>query len=261
MGECGTRRLALVRAVISIRFDVSSALGTMERLLLTAELMTFVLPRNSRPLRFSGDVKAMSPDAKGEPSQGALALGRPRIRKSSPSPPPVDFPDVTTARQPIPKGRRLSTPTPGYLKRPNAESSPLRDNGTRRLERAEPRNGGGLQPIGRERMASVDDEQPTVSMDRDELDVLPGRSARTPRLSTPPPMPAVPHFRPATSAVPMPAFVGAAGTRSSVVTRTRGAPLAIWLLAGALAAIVSFHVTPELIKPLLAPSRSAAQPP
>jgi hypothetical protein len=97
---------------------------------------------------------------------------------------------------------------------------------------------------GRQKFDSVEDQYPTMAMDREGLDVLPGgRALRTPKPGTVVGAPPIPNFRPqvaedpATVATPPPPRVVATGAATSY---------AIWVFAGILAAIVSYHVAPEI---------------
>ena len=211
--------------------------------------MSFVLPGNARELRFTGEVKARPP-ARAD-GAGALALGKPRLRR-----PPPPAPAARAQHVPAPAAR-IPTPAP---------SSPLPTLASRNPYRAElarrPYAGGFAPPTARRHDDSVvDDESPTTWMERDALDVLPGAKA----LRAPKPSPTVaapiPHFRAAPIAASEPKMIIIPGgtASSKVKTATSGAPLAVWLLAAVVAGVVSYFVAPELVARLEAPAHAASQ--
>jgi hypothetical protein len=106
----------------------------------------------------------------------------------------------------------------------------------------------------------VDDDNPTMAMDRDGRDVLPGaRALRTPKPSPAAGAPPIPHFRPASHVAAAPKTVIVPGTASTKTqTKAAGAPLAIWIFAGLLAGIISYHVAPEIVM-RAEPAQSAHQ--
>lgn len=228
--------------------------------------MSFVLPGNARELRFTGEVKARPP-ARAD-GAGALALGKPRLRK-----PPPPAPAARTQHVPAPAARiptpapaaRIPTPAPAARIPTPAPSSPLPTLASRNPYRAElarrPYAGGFDPPTARRHDDSVvDDENPTTWMERDALDVLPGAKA----LRAPKPSPAfaapIPHFRAAPIAASEPKMIIIpGGTASRKVKSTSGAPLAIWLLAAVVAGVVSYFVAPELVARLESPAHAAGQ--
>ena len=216
--------------------------------------MGFVLPRNSRQLRFTGEVKAQHAPAKADASAGtgALALGKPRVRKPPPQPP------AARVQTPMPAvATRVSTPAPARRRRTPGNARDL----YRHEPAPTPYIGSIDQPVlGYPPQGDFDDDQPTMAMDRDGRDVLPGARA----LRTPKPSPAagaappIPHFRPAHYVPAAPRTVIVPGTASTKTeTKTAGAPLAVWVFAGLLASIISYHIAPELVMPPEPPSAAA----
>jgi hypothetical protein len=107
-------------------------------------------------------------------------------------------------------------------------------------------------PIVRHPLDSFEDENATMAMDRDALDVLPGGGVRR----VPKPLGGaapIPHFRPAMVA---PATIVPHTASSSVRTSSVGAPLAVWVFAGILAAIISYYVAPEIMARVETPARA-----
>ncbi len=223
--------------------------------------MSFVLPGNSRQLRFTGEAKAHAP-ANGEPQAGtgSLALGKPRVRKPPPPPParvqtPVPS-GATRVSTPAPPGMpHISTPAPGRRLRTPVSRPDLYRNEIVPT----PYMGAINPPVVRHREDDFEDESPTMAMDRDGLDVLPGaRALRTPKPTPAAGAPPIPHFRPARPAASQPRTVIVPGTASSKVRATpSGAPLAVWVFAGLLAGIVSYHVAPEIMARLEHPAAAA----
>jgi len=219
--------------------------------------MGFVLPRNSRQLRFTGEVKAQHMPAKAEApaGTGALALGKPRVRKPPPPPP------AARVQTPMPVvATRVSTPAPGGRLRTPA--------GARARYRNEPIPSpyiGAVNPpvLGFAPPESdVDDDQPTMAMDREGRDVLPGaRAFRAPPKPSPAAgAPPIPHFRPATHVAAQPKMVIVPGTASTKTeTKVAGAPLVVWVIAGLLAGIISYHVAPEIVMRPDPPAAAAHQ--
>ncbi|MBX3209715.1 MAG: hypothetical protein KF764_32070 [Labilithrix sp.] len=211
--------------------------------------MSFVLPGNARQLRFTGEAKALTPATANTSTTGAVALGKPRVRKPSvpaghirtPVPPPA------TARVSTPApGRRLPTPPGGDVYRNDVIPTPY-------VPSINP-------PIVRHKQDSFDDENPTMALDRDALDVMPGGNTyRSPRPSPAGAAP-IPHFRTASPSTPASALAvdPAAGTGSnSVRFATGGAPLAVWIAAGILAGVLSYFVAPEIMARLESPAHAA----
>lgn len=224
--------------------------------------MSFVLPGNSRQLRFTGEAKAHGSAKTEQGGTGALALGKPRVRK--PPPPPPTARVQTPAPGPAFPATRISTPAPG-----RRIQTPVSSPDVYRKEMIPTPYIGSINPPAMHlRQDDFDDENPTMAMDRDGLDVLPGARA----LRTPKPSPAVsaapiPHFRPASLGLAprppgeaAPKTVIVPGTSSSKVKTTpAGAPLAVWIFAGLLAGIISYHVAPEVVGRLEHPARAAQQ--
>jgi len=215
--------------------------------------MSFVLPGNSRQLRFTGEAKAHAP-AKSDAANGSgLALGKPRVRKPPPPPP------AARVQTPAPAAARVRTPAPGFAA-PTKVSTPVpgrrlqtpvnrRDPYANELVPS-PYFGAINPPVMHHVQDDFDDDNPTMAMDRDGLDVLPGaRALRTPKPSPAPgAVPPIPHFRPANPIPPPPKTVIVPGTASSQTRRTTaGAPLAVWIFAGLLAGIISYHLAPEIL--------------
>ena len=228
--------------------------------------MSFVLPGNSRQLRFTGEARALAP-GKSDPQTGtgALALGKPRVRKPPPPAPaarvqtPVPAPATARVQTPVPSPvTRVSTPAPG-----RRFATPMGGPDVYRHEAIPtPYIGSINPPVVRHRQDDYDDENPTMAMDRDGLDVLPGaRAIRTPKPSPAPGAAApIPHFRPAHAVAAAPKTVIVPGTTSSKVrSTTSAAPLAVWIFAGLLAGIISYHVAPELVMRVDHPARAAQQ--
>ena len=217
--------------------------------------MAFVLPGNSRQLRFTGEVKAQAP-AKREAAarNGALALGKPRVRKPPPPPP------AARVQTPIPAApTRVSAPAPGGRPRTLAPARTRHRNEpipSPYLGSVNPPVLGYPPPEG-----DFDDDQPTMAMDRDGRDVLPGaRALRTPKPVPAAGAPPIPHFRPANHVAAQPKMVIVPGTASTKTeTKTAGAPLLVWLVASLLVGIISYHVAPEIVMRPDLPAAAAHQ--
>jgi len=216
--------------------------------------MSFVLPGNARHLRFTGEAKAHGRAQADAPvGTAALALGKPRVRRPPPPPPPARVQTPAPAFSPT----RVSTPVAGRrLQTPPSGPDPYR-----REIVPTPYIGSINPPVFHQRQDDFDDENPTMAMDRDGLDVLPGaRALRTPKPSLAAGAPPIPHFRPAQPAPPQPKTVIVPGTASSKVkTTASGAPLVVWVFAGLLAGIISYHVAPDLVMRAEPATRSAQQ--
>lgn len=218
--------------------------------------MSFDLPRNARELRFTGEAKVVGAD---DTPKGAL--GKPRVRK--PSTPPARVPvggssrtsgTNVTAQSPQPTARRGAVPAT----RPSAEPvriiTPLPSYGQIRAPRVGPRD--------------IDsDENPTVAMDRDGADVLPGGRLRNgpPSSEAPnrPPSPVtarpIPHFR--SQPLPTPSAFPVQSPGEATSPLRASAPYAVWVLASILMGILSFHLAPEILARLDAPKPSATATP
>lgn len=189
--------------------------------------MSFSLPRNPRGLRFTGKVKALA-DADSPP---ASALGKPRPRNGAiPSPPPSIRPSaLETPPRSVPPGPPPSrkdvykadvVPTP-YLAPKIITPVPKK--------------------VAHEEV-SYEDDVKTMAMDRDGLDVLPGGAFKQtrPQEAAPRSPAPIPNFRPA---IVQPQIV--VPKKKEQRKKARGAPLALWLLASAIAAILSYRLAPE----------------
>lgn len=192
--------------------------------------MSFNLPRNSRDLRFTGELRA----AEAEQPAGR-ALGR--VRRT-----PV--PGRRSDRD-VYKAEPIATP---YLSGPPAASIDILD----------------LEDLVED--DDYDDDAPTTMLDRDGLDVLPGgfSAVGSPSRPQPPATAPIPNFRrmPETPSVivapePLP--------RPAAPPQRNAPPLAFWLLAAMLAAVVSYRVAPlavnqaDSVVRLLEPHGSAPQ--
>jgi hypothetical protein len=164
--------------------------------------MSFLLPGNTRQLRFSGEVEAAK-DA---------ALGKQRDRKMTGPPPPV----------PPQRGR-------GFDESNVATAAYVRGE-------------------------VYADEQPTMALDRDARDVLPGgpRKADRPKL--------IPQFRPWSSgdaetviAAPRAFVTHAVRTHVSMLT------YALWVLAGLLTGVITYHVAPQMLARIESPPVATPQ--
>lgn len=174
--------------------------------------MSFVLPGNARTLRFTGETKAQSR------SEGNLALGKPRQRRTAPP-------------------QRIATPTP---------SGPVSRRQTFRSGASLVPSAWGPAPMSRYGDESVNDDIPTMAMDRDGNDVMPG-AHRAPKMTPTRPAP-IPNFRQvphvhAALPIPMPT--------DEPVTLPReeadGVPLAVWVIAGIVVGVASFFLAPHLL--------------
>lgn len=211
--------------------------------------MSFVLPGNARSLRFTGEAKALAPKSDSPQGQG-IALGKPRVRK--PPPPPVVTPQPTArVHTPVPPpATRVQTPAHHMQTRVPTPLPSSRDI-YRPSAVPTPYVGSINAPAARQPFESLDDENATMAMDRDALDVLPGggvRRTQKPVASVAP----IPHFRPAMVA---PATIVPHTASNSIRTGT-GAPLAVWVFAGLLAAVISFYVAPEIMARFDSPARA-----
>lgn len=213
--------------------------------------MSFVLPGNARQLRFTGEAKAYVPGDEtpggGSPS---IALGKPRVRKTTP--PPVAVP-ATSSMTPAP----MATGRPRPLGGGPASMTPASPGQTQ-----VPSYRGG--PAIRQK-ANGEEEMATMALDREGLDILPdglnggGRNLNPTR--PPPPMTT------GRSVAPIPGFRAAQpqqhmGMQTVLVpseAKPKGAPLALWLFAAVLAGILSYHVTPAIMSHFEAPSQPAAK--
>ena len=195
--------------------------------------MSFLLQGNARSLSFNGEAKALStPSSPG-------ALGKPRVRKPAPPPrAPAPQPTTRMGDAPVVQARpafpnRIPTPIPG-------------------LHAA--RNPYGQRPP----MESFSDEQPTMALGRDDVDVMPG--ARIPAKPLPAAGRPIPHFRgPAPTAVPPSVVI--ADTGSSRVSSRPGAAWLGWLVASIVLGAASFHYTPTLFAPKAAPAHVSVTAP
>ncbi len=223
--------------------------------------MSFVLPGNSRQLRFTGEAKAQTAKADrhagsaghagqaghaGHAGTGALALGKPRVRRPPP-PPPTER--VMTPAPAAAVATRVSTPAPGRRPRTPGRARAPYGNEPVPSPVPSPYDGAVNPPVLGYPQGDVDDDHPTMAMDRDGRDVLPGaRALRTPKPSPAISPPPIPHFRPAHLAQPPPSAVALPGTTSNTTRSViAAAPLAIWIFAGILAGIISYHVAPEIV--------------
>jgi hypothetical protein len=229
----------------------------MERRVLngTSGEMSFDLPRSAKSLRFSGEAKSLAPK-----SEDAPTLGRPRVRK------PTPVPRVIT---PTPSGERLrqdyepyepsavsqrTGPQPmssraAYSQRgaPYSQPAPMpfsQRTGPQPLSQRPPvshRTGPVRRAFGDH---SIADESPTMAMDHDARDVLPG--SRAPK-AAPSRVAPIPHFRqggplPALSPEPI-STLSPAPQRSP----SGGVPLTAWLIAAVLIGVASFFLAPHLL--------------
>jgi hypothetical protein len=219
--------------------------------------MSFDLPRSTKGLRFTGDVKALvEPDAP-PPS----ALGKPRPRNAAPQfraamaipmpppssvlvaqplatpvPPPPSSPSPpASSKKDVYNVEMVPTPyvAPPYVAPPPrivTPSAPPVMQAPRLVRKADAKE------------VSYDDEVATMAMDREGLDVMPGGGAfKMARPQTPPRSIApIPNFRPAIVA---PQIVPPKVERK----RARGAPLALWLLASVVAGVLSYRLMPEAL--------------
>lgn len=204
--------------------------------------MSFVLPRPARTLRFTGEAKALVSGSEA-PNPGANVLGKPRTVK--PEAPRAAAPGAMNVRTPVFDVQtrvRMATPkrTSGadlydFDAAPTAYMPPS----ARR---------------GRSKLDSLPDD-PTVAMDRDGFDVLPGRRVRTPAPMRAPNAPAVPNFR----VQPMlPVAIGPSERRSRKA-KTK-APYAFWFFASVLVAMLSYRLAPAIMTHFEAPVQHALEP-
>lgn len=220
--------------------------------------MAFVLPGNARQLRFTGEAKAYVPGDE-TPGGGSVALGKPRVRKTTP--PPAMVP-ATSSMTPAPMatGRPRSIgPGPGSM----TPASP----GQTRV----PSYSGG-HPSIRQKSGNGEQDMATMALDREGLDIVPGgfNAGRTDhhhqghsQTPTRPPPPGAS----ARSVAPIPGFRAAQQPQPAMQTvlvpnnegKPKGAPLALWLFAAVLAGILSYHVTPAIMSQLQAPPQPAAK--
>ncbi|MCW5834907.1 MAG: hypothetical protein KIS78_21075, partial [Labilithrix sp.] len=122
---------------------------------------------------------------------------------------------------------------------------------------------GSVQPpVVRHKLDSFDDENPTMAMDRDALDVMPGGNVFRNMRPSPASAAPIPHFRRASPSSPASGLaMEPAGTRSSDVRiAAGGAPLAVWLAAAILAGVLSYFVAPEIMARLESPAHAAQHP-
>lgn len=185
--------------------------------------MAFQLQGNARSLSFDNEVKGLaSPSSPG-------VLGKPRVRKPPP-PPKAPVPQPTTRMPesphnagriatPAPFAARIATPIPG-MREARGDYRPALDD-------------------------SFSDEQPTMALDRQGLDVLPG--GRVPR-----PLPAagrpIPNFR-AHAPAPAPApnvIVRDSASAATVKTKAASGAWLAWIAASVILGFASFHYAPSL---------------
>ena len=215
--------------------------------------MSFVLPGNARQLRFTGEAKAYVPGDE-TPSGGSpsIALGKPRIRKATTTPPPAR--PATSSM----------TPAPMATSRPRSGPSSMTPASPgQRISTPVPGGYGNHTASIRQKSHSIDEEMNTMALDREGLDILPGgHSGHAHSPTRPPPAmtgrgaAAIPHFRPAQQQQ------GAAMHTVLVPNgegKAKGAPLALWLFAAILAGILSYHVTPAIMGHFEAGSQPAAK--
>jgi len=218
--------------------------------------MSFVLPGNARQLRFTGEAKAFVPGDE-TPGGASIALGKPRVRKATTTPPPMRPSTSSMTPAPMATNRHRSGPpasmtpaSPGTAHHAHHPPHP-----SHRVHTPVPSYGGHDLPAIRQKSHSIDEEMATMALDREGLDILPGGlngGGLSPTRPPPPPSggrsPApIPHFRPA---APGP---GAHVQMQTVLvpngdgSKPKGAPLALWVLAAVLAGILSYHVTPAIM--------------
>jgi hypothetical protein len=205
--------------------------------------MAFVLPGNTRALRFTGETKALEPKRTPQPSEAApadaVALGKPRARRAPGEPPPRP---VAVAPEPafpaFPPTRRVLTP----------------------VEHHHPYAGSMRAPSFHQKIEDDNDEgtvegfyeNPTVQLSRDALrDVLPG--SRAPEVNPPPRNGApIPHFRASSPGVVVHPR-SAKNSTTFVVPRVAARkaqgslPLAVWIVAALIVGGISFRFVPEAV--------------
>lgn len=200
--------------------------------------MSFVLPGNQRQLRFTGESNALKDS--GTPG-GGVALGKPRVRKATTTPPPALVPAIPSIVPTSGRSRNtgMTPASPGNSARGNGSYAPAPIPSIRPgVKRIEPNDHSW----------DGDDQQATMAFDREGNDVLPGGPLRA---TTPPPPPRqvsvapIPHFRPANPAVQT--VIVPPGSSAHDVRQSKGAPLALWIFAAILAGILSFYVTPTVM--------------
>ncbi|MBX3231578.1 MAG: hypothetical protein KIT84_23880 [Labilithrix sp.] len=208
--------------------------------------MSFVLPGNARQLRFTGEAKAFTGDDTGAP----VALGKPRVRKATTTPPPAPIPTPSMTPAPMATSRPRNTTGPQSM-------TPASPGNSHRLNTPVPQY-TGASPSIRAKRGDVDEEMQTMALDRECHDVLPdglsGQGGLSPTRRPPPsasargpaPAPApIPHFRPANGGAQVQMQTVLAPNADG--SKPKGAPLALWLFAAVLAGILSYHVTPAIM--------------
>jgi hypothetical protein len=222
--------------------------------------MSFVLRGNARSLHLSGEARPLGgQDA--EPAASAVALGKPRVRRftngngnAPASSHAVGFgPDM----HPGYDDDNSDVPTSEHF--PDRATEPKVDLRTnRRPPHATP---SSRPPPGSARKYDFDDEHPTMAMDRDGRDVMPGGTRRG---GAPPAagMPAVPNFRtpqemrlmgggpaphPAAAHPPAPVPWQVPAAAPSAFKRIALAPYTLWVVASVIAAMASYFVTPAVV--------------
>lgn len=191
--------------------------------------MAFQLQGNARSLSFDNEVKGLASPSRLSLGEGA-ALGKPRVRKPPP-PPKAPVPQPTTRMPesphgamhgriatPAPFAARIATPIPG-MREARSDFRPALDD-------------------------SFSDEQPTMALDRQGLDVLPG--GRVPR-----PLPAagrpIPNFR-AHAPAPAPnVIVRDSASAATVKTKAASGAWLAWIAASVILGFASFHYAPSLL--------------
>jgi hypothetical protein len=189
--------------------------------------MSFDLPRNAKGLRFTGSVEALEPPP-------MAALGRPRHR-NTPKPTPQPRAKEIVKAEIIPPPYHhgvMATPPKAISSRAKLDSS-------------------------------YDDEGPTMAMDREALDILPGGMptelplasmppAAPLNVTRPPPAKAIPHFRSARAAQPKVIVPQIPRAQQQDATQ---APLLLWVMASLVAGVLSYRLLPELVELLQTAAR------
>jgi hypothetical protein len=201
--------------------------------------MSFVLPGNSRSLRFSGEAKALEVEEEAAPASISppSSLGKPRVRRPSTAPPSIGG-----------RAGGAQRSVRGPLQTPVSTHDVFDSYASAASVRG---------PIVRHKLHDLDtDGDPTTAMDR-EADLPPRSvlpvavprpaSVPTPAIPRPPRLPAIaPRGSTGAAPVVLPHPPNRYPTGAEAMPAGAGAPYLVWLLASLLAGIISYNVAPRI---------------